>query len=235
MAGFYGIYQAANPVDAKLIEEEKKRRRPSQSAYEPMVIGLPYLASNDRPVLYNFTPMFEVTKYLAGDPTLGVAERVVGNALINFTNRGVLGDATQDYMATLDPRWEQHERKKKVWESGWAAAADKFLGDSGLVWKLPTKMYRQYRSTQPQPFNPYSTNQQQPLGVVAPQMAGLPVLPQQNPLAPTMQMHSQMSRIPQDIRSRLLEPEGFQRGPVNSQNPVGEDIQSIFQYRMPKK
>jgi hypothetical protein len=234
-AGMYGIYSAANPVDKKLIEQERKTRKEYSGTYEPAVIPFWFTASNGRPIMANMTPMFDITRYLSGDPTMNVAERVVGNTILAFTDRGILEPFVRDGLATVDPRWESHERKKKIWQAGWGEAANRFLMDSGVLPKLPGKLWKAYNSTNPVPLNLNSSRQAQPWEIPLMQSMGLPVLPQQNPLAKTMQMRMGMQQVPRDVRSRMMEPNGMQTGPIPTQDSAGEDIRSIMDLRMPKK
>jgi len=234
-AGMYAIYKNANPVDSKLIEEERKTRREYSGTYEPTVVPMMFTASNGRPILANATPFFDITRYLAGDRTMSVAERVVGNAILGFTDRGILGPLVEDGLATIDPRWEKYEKRKKIWQAGWEEAANRLLMDSGVLPKYPGKVWRSWNKTNPVPFNPYSPKQQQPWEIPAMQAAGLPILDQQAPLSHALQPKMQMGQVRRDIQGRLMEPEGFQTGPIPSQDSVGEDFQSIFDVRMRQK
>lgn len=237
LAGMYGIYGAVNPVDKKLIEEEQKTRTQRAGTYEPATIPLAFTAQNGRPILADATPMFEALKYLSGDPTLSVAERVTGNAVINLTDRGLTGGIVQDAMGTVDPRWERHERKRRLWDTGAGAALDYLLMDSGLVPKLPGKLYRQWASTQPVPLNPYSPMQQQPGEISLMRSVGLPVLPQVLPTSKPLGMKVQQGQMKKDVRERVLEPDRFSRpGPFSGiGKDTGEDLQRIIQERTRQK
>lgn len=233
LAGVYKTYEAANPVDKKLIEEERKTRVQGGMTYEPATVPLAFTSSNGRPILADATPMFETMKYLNGEPTLSVVSRVTGNAALNLTDRGILGDAVQAGMERIDPRWEKHERKRRLWDTGAGAAVDWVLMDSGLVPKLPGKLYRQWASTQPIPLNPYSPMQQQPPEIAAMRAAGLPILPQVNPTARALMPKIQQGQMKSDLRGRLMEPEGYSRpGPFSGVGKdTGEDIQRIIEER----